>query len=375
MDIDVYISELLQENDIVNIAGLGCFLASNTPAGIDKSTNQLLPPSRKIVFEPKVKDETDILTPYVASKQNITTEQSQIKIKEFVKKCKEAAIDGNILVFNKMGKLSMNDEGDYIFTQDAEANLNKDAFGMKPVAAQTYKPQDTKKIIKEESKKQQKSKTPKPIDPNNKPKKKSKAWIILVVLGVIILAGAVYAYLNPAITKKYMNKVSLLIYKEHTHTPPQSPIYELNQTYSNMVLNDTTMLNAIYMFPFIDSTLVVRNYAYQMGPLYVTIPYLTMVEPEIVVEKETEMVSKVPTTDISGKRFHIIAGSFVSKRNAEKYNENLKGKGYPNSSIFYSTVKELYRVSYNSFATREEALRELRSFRRGIDPSAWVIQQ
>lgn len=379
MDIDIYISELLFDQEIVNVPGLGSFTAKKLPAQVDEAKNQLSPPSKRITFEPKVKGFDEVLVNYICEKAKISATEASQKVKDFVKTCKEAVIDGKVVVLSKLGKLSMNDKGDYIFEQDPKTNFNKEAFGMQSFNASTFKQQDTKKIIKEESKKQPKKKAKK-IDTGEKKKSKTPI-IILGSVAAILIAVGVLAYLNQDLTKKYIGKVQIMISGEAEIKLPGDQRGALDYTYMNKVLNDTSAHDAIYLRSFIDSTLVTKDFAYEAGPFYAVIPFMSSKVPNILREEEPQGGDIVDNSqgdtdaNISSKNFHVIAGSFEIYGNATRYSENLKTQGYPNSRVFKKPYNGLHRVTYNSYATKEEALKELRRFRSEINPDSWVLIQ
>lgn len=380
MDIDIYISELLFENDLVNVPGLGSFSAKKLPAQVDEEKNQLSPPSKRITFEPKVKGFDEKLINFVAQKEKISTQDASKKVKDFVKTCKEAVIEGKVVVLNNLGKLSMNDKGDYIFKQDPNINFNKSAFGMKPFSNAAYKKQDTKKIIKQEAKKQSKQKTKKKDSVKEK-KKNYTPIIIWASIAAILIAAGVLGYLNQELTKKYFYKVKVMIAGEEEMHVPDSPKGALDHVYMNMVLNDTITKDAIYMHPFIDTTLVTRQFAYTGGPFYAKAPFMSMNAPLIIHEQEDTQGDNVDNSEankdqnLSSKHYHVIAGSFEIYNNAVNYCETLKNQGYPNSRVFKKPYNGLHRVTYNSYSTKETALDELKRFRSQINPNSWVLIQ
>lgn len=71
--------------------------------------------------------------------------------------------------------------------------------------------------------------------------------------------------------------------------------------------------------------------------------------------------------------FHVVAGAFKEEANAEKKANELREKGY-----FPTLMKSqygLHQVIYDSFLTREEALRNLREIRQNDNPEAWLFIQ
>ena len=96
------------------------------------------------------------------------------------------------------------------------------------------------------------------------------------------------------------------------------------------------------------------------------VPKLDMAEKKI--EKEIEKIETISTPKT--KNYHVIAGAFIEKSNAEKLNNSLIESNF-NSEILLSE-NGYHRVSYNSFESRENAITELEKLKR-INKSAWIL--
>ena len=96
------------------------------------------------------------------------------------------------------------------------------------------------------------------------------------------------------------------------------------------------------------------------------VPKLDVAENKI--EKEIEKIETI--TIPKTKNYHVIAGAFIEKRNAEKLNNSLIESNF-NSEILLSE-NGYHRVSYNSFESKENAIIELEKLKR-INKSAWIL--
>ena len=96
------------------------------------------------------------------------------------------------------------------------------------------------------------------------------------------------------------------------------------------------------------------------------VPKLDMAEKKI--EKEIEKIETITTPKT--KNYHVIAGAFIEKSNAEKLNNSLIESKF-NSEILLSE-NGYHRVSYNSFESKENAIIELEKLKR-INKSAWIL--
>ena len=93
---------------------------------------------------------------------------------------------------------------------------------------------------------------------------------------------------------------------------------------------------------------------------------LDMAEKKI--EKEIEKIETITTPKT--KNYHVIAGAFIEKSNAEKLNNSLIESNF-NSEILLSE-NGYHRVSYNSFESKENAIIELEKLKR-INKSVWIL--
>lgn len=90
-------------------------------------------------------------------------------------------------------------------------------------------------------------------------------------------------------------------------------------------------------------------------------------------QKTVEASSTSFPVEKASPKYYIIAGSFKNLVNAKKLAEELIAKGYE-GTILESTTSGLYRVSYRSYPTKQEAENEIAEFNRttGESPS-WIL--
>ena len=70
-------------------------------------------------------------------------------------------------------------------------------------------------------------------------------------------------------------------------------------------------------------------------------------------------------------RYHIIAGCFSEKKNANKMVKQLKNKGF--DAWIVGKRKGLWTVSYNSHSTRQQALDAL-ALAKSDNSKAWILE-
>ncbi|HLW39775.1 MAG TPA: SPOR domain-containing protein [Brumimicrobium sp.] len=91
--------------------------------------------------------------------------------------------------------------------------------------------------------------------------------------------------------------------------------------------------------------------------------------PKIIKEKINEVKE---VTIQSDKPFHIVAGAFKTEAKAQILTDELKAKGYINAKYLSKSKHHMRHVVYNSYATQEEARRDLRLIHDKVNQDAWI---
>ena len=96
------------------------------------------------------------------------------------------------------------------------------------------------------------------------------------------------------------------------------------------------------------------------------------------IQSATFVISNpLPTISLNvikeeAKSFHLIAGAFQFKENANNKVKQLKAKGF-DSKIIGTNKWGLTQVSFNSYSTRNEATNDLYKIRKTISKDAWLL--
>lgn len=88
--------------------------------------------------------------------------------------------------------------------------------------------------------------------------------------------------------------------------------------------------------------------------------------PQVIKEKVSEV------TQIN-KPFHIVAGAFKTEAKAQILTNELKEKGYSNAKYLSKSKHNMRQVVYNSYATQEEAQKDLRQIHEKVNKDAWIF--
>ena len=303
-----YIAELLYTHDCVIVANFGGFVCNKTSAKLDKVTGILSPPNKSILFNSQLKENDGLLINHISKSNNISLEEASKEVEIFVNNCLEKLNRFKSLRFDEIGLFTLNDDNKIIFNQDLSTNYNSNSFGFNDL---TYNKitREQSEII-EESLKIIKSKN------NFNVKRMLKAAAILIpLLGISLLSIT---------QEKAVNKV-------------YHQIAELNP----LAIFEAKKENVVTTRTIIEEIKKEDN------------------KPSIIVEEKP----------IIKKQYYIIAGAFSVEENANKLQSRLNSWNY-NSTIIRN--QNIMRVSYDEFASKEEALVSLAKIRKE-NPKAWIL--
>ena len=83
--IDTYVSELLFLHDCVIIPEFGGFVGNNKSAVLNKYTNTIYPPSKKILFNKNLRTNDGLLINHISNSEVISNEESKELVSDYVK--------------------------------------------------------------------------------------------------------------------------------------------------------------------------------------------------------------------------------------------------------------------------------------------------
>ena len=182
-----------------------------------------------------------------------------------------------------------------------------------------------------------------------KTKKKSKLVLILLYLGISLAAILIFAFIiremafNNEIreSNRPSNVVKEKVEKNETETvvpEKETPKDEIDKAFDEMNTDDAS-----------EST-----------------------ESNIETQIEKSVIENAAIKQPSTEQFHLIAGSFKDKLNAEKYAKELKTAGYKSEVLALPNGKNY--VTVGSFPSKEKANQEKSKLTQKF-PSIWILKQ
>ena len=309
-----YISELLFLHDCVIVPEFGGFVGNRKSAQLNKSTGALTPPSKQILFNPHLKTNDGLLSSHIANKEGISQEIALNNVIDYSTEKNNKLNTSKVLRLEKVGLFTLGKEGNVIFLQDISTNYSLDAFGMKA----TY----NKRVARKTETEKQVEATVQTI------RTKSRNPKALLRAAAVIIPLVALSYLS-------------ISQQERINT-----VYTQMAAF-NPFLTTETITEVLEI-------ITEKDLIIEVAPDIIETPIIEEVETPIFTEQKT---------------YYIIAGAFAEQKNANKMLNKLNRWNY-NAEIFEGG--NLLRVSYDSFANREDAVLALNKIKQE-NSDAWLL--
>ena len=383
-----HIETLLLENDCVIIPNFGGFIAHYTPAKIDLETGQFLPPSRTIGFNPQLTINDGLLAQSYMLLHDANFPQASRMIEKEIKELSSQLHEvGKVLIHN-IGELRYTMEGKYSFApQSAKLNTTSlyglESFNMKPLSMIRAEKIVTATIPRKTAEKnKEKEITLKPSTTIHHPGiGKSIARYAAVAAAAILFFFVLSKPIenNYSVIGNQANLFSADLFDSHANrSVTKSPILLPSSTAQNK--KTSTAL------PKTSQPIVVKEVVVAKTEEAKPIATASTIVAEASLPKNNEISSTAtvtaknivaapaaakPAAEIK-KRFHVVVGSTTEKSKAETLLSKLKSQNHNDATIISNG--ERLRICINSYATREEAQKEVNTLRGGTTYNdAWLF--
>ena len=304
MQLSKAINSLLYTNDCVTVPGFGSFIVNKFSSVYDEKKGKFYPPSRRVSFNPKIKNNDGLLANFISKKETISYEVAVKNIHNEVISWKKKLNTEPILLDN-IGELSYNSDENIIFSPDLDSNHFLGSYGLpsiyykkQPDLVSTYNESTLKKYNDLKG---------------NSSISRVPDFVKYAAALVIIFSTTVFL----------------------------SNQYEEYNFQNQLILEQENRQKTIQR---------VESAVFDFG----SIP---AIELEIKVQPN---------------KFHIIAGAFGVKSNADKLYKSLLSKGY-NPTKLPLNDKGLIPISFDNFTNRKDAVIALRQLQMSENKDAWIF--
>lgn len=318
MQITDYIATLLYRYECVVIPGFGAFLTQRQSAQIDDETHVFYPPKKTISFNRQLKENDGVLANYIAKTEGISYEQSFQKIHSFIENVMETLETAEKVNLPQIGMFYQED-GKILFQPEGNINYLPEAFGTSSFASS--------KIVRAKTTTASSAKHKEPV---------------------ILQPAAVAASDKITASQKQKSKPGYWKYA-------------------------AVGIVAIGLGGF----LTANWYSSQVTSHNIAAQEQAERQIETKIQQATFSIDDpLPsvTFKVNAKRgkYHLVAGAFRSKENAEiKLKELKKGDFHP--AYIGENKYGLHQVVYDSFEKRRDAINALHKIRQDQNSSAWLL--
>ncbi len=323
MTLEIYIKELLYRYDCVIVPDFGGFVTNNKPARIVGNT--FLPPYKQITFNSLLQNNDGLLANHIASVDKMPYKSAvnfiHFEVEAWIDKLMEESLE-----LQGIGTLVM--ENDTIhFEPEAQTNYLTSSFGLSSYISESIQRNTDVVTVKKEQEvvlvnqrqiyKEQVEEIEKKAQTLLVTKTSKKSSNFLKYAAIFVLSSSILGLLG---TKMYQDNLE------------KKQVIALQK---EQKLRETQIQEA---------TFVIEN------PL----PTITL--------------NTVAPVD----KYFIIAGAFRNKANAEKKVKQLTKKGFE-AKIIGKNKWNLTQVAFSSYATLNEANKNLNIIKKNIAKDAWLL--
>lgn len=392
MEISQHIKNLLKTNERVILSGFGTFITKQISAQIDKETKVMKPPFKIVVFDQDIIKDAGLLVKYMAEQEQITLDNAREQVEEYIKTVKSKLAAGKSVEFKDLGSFKQSAAGKFEFSFLTEDNLLLDSFGLPSVTiseqGKVSTPPVEKKIPIEKKPPIEKTPPKKPVtkerppvkktppikrekpvktkSTSDKPKKKRKWLVLVIIIAVIgVMLAAVYFFKPDLWNKGYSFSVTkLTVAKEKIAGLFKGDDSGKYDVIEEVVIDTDTSSTE-------DEVISDEN------------------EDETYNEDETdtdinettdnnEVVDVTINEDTSSGqsgRYYIIVASVKSQSSAQKEQQRFTDKGI-STDIIHVPHMDRYRISIGDFGSAKKAQDFFANFQsKHSNIDAWVWEK
>ena len=358
IELERHIEILLLSHDCVIVPNLGGFMTHHIDAHYDEEEQLFLPPLRTLGFNPQLKINDSLLVQSYIEAYDISYPEALQRIDDEVNELRQHLENEGSYELNDIGVISLNDDGNYVFTPCEAGILTPSLYGLSsfeierfkavrqqsqpllPVASENEEPQSKAAIIPLND-------TPETTEENEDDDDVVRikfSWIRNTVAIAAILLAIFFLALPTGKTELMTRTISNI---------NNGLLFGMMSEDTNMSKIEIKKADIAPTTAKADSLISVKEAA--QGD---TIPQTTTPESK-TIEKQRN-------------GYCIVLAGYISKKNAQAFVEELQKKGYTESEIFIRN--NVTRVIYGNYASEQDAYNDLRRIHRNKDlAEAWVM--
>ena len=354
IELDRHIEILLLSNDCVIVPGLGGFMAHHAEARYDEEDHTFLPPLRTLGFNPQLTMNDSLLVQSYVEAYDMSYPEALRRIEDEVNELKQHLENEGRYDLNDIGVLSVNEDGKYIFSPCEAGILTPGLYGlssfeMVPLGETSKQQKAHTHVVEAVAESAEHADTLETTDVTETEtiEEEERAIVIKMswVRNAVAVAAAVLAF--------------FLMTTPVTNSENNQSIGNLNNSILVGMMPKDSNIEKIDISKIDAPKPVVKNDS------------VTPVQEVAKTETKADTVSVA--TRSQDIHYCIVLASYISKKNADAFVEELHQKGYDDAKVFIRN--NVTRVIYGNFRTVNEAYNKLNRIqkRKGLE-EAWVLK-
>jgi hypothetical protein len=386
------VKELLFKHDCVIVPDFGGFVCNVEQSKIDQVSHVITPPGKKIVFNQNLKTNDGLLAQTLAEKLKISYAEALIEIHNLVDQLRHQLEAIKQCDIDAFGSFRLNAEANYVFLPDKLNTYLHASFGLIPIQASKVsglnKRAPQTRIFKDRKEVREARKI---VRAKHVGLKLLTATLVVMLMlnGYIFLTDANLiggAKINTTGINSWFD--SLVSSKKHQE-PVQHNQPVLTDEPTELVIDtaeviihepvadiaqETTSEESTYAAEH-HVLAVAETFAglHKKIPAYGSTEITTEATPEEVIEETNNSIPTKTSVKPSGTfSYHVIGGVFCKEKNARKFYQELKEKGFE-AELLLNPKINCNRVSYRKVKTLQEAIELMDSIKGTINNEAWVL--
>lgn len=340
-ELERHIEILLLSNDCVIVPDLGGFMTHHVDARYDEEEQIFLPPLRTLGFNPQLKINDSMLAQSYVEAYEISYPEALRRIEDEVTELKMRLHEEGSYELNDIGTLSLNEDGNYVFVPCEAGILTPSLYGLGSFNIEQFQHADkTVRMYTEPSAAEETSEDVE-LEPTEKEEEED---VVKIKFSWIRNAVAVAAVLLAIFI------VALPTGKTELMTKTISNIN--NSILFGMMSKDTNTSKIDIKKADLEKSLNKTD---------------TILKADTCKKPAEEQMN---TTE---KGYCIVLASYVTKKNAQTFVEQLQKRGYQDSKVYIHN--NVTRVIFGNFKTQDDAQTALRDIHQHKDlAEAWIYK-
>ncbi len=356
--IDKHISQLLFDHECVTVSGFGSFIIREYPAEINGATHMFRPATKRVSFNPSIKENDGLLAKQISSSENIAYRQASESISISVRSWQRMLKGGKKVNLPGIGRLYMDESKRLQFNPAIEINYDRYSYGLN-----IFRAPSLQREIKIEQTIHQAIEMEIPSKSKEEKKRRTmplffKAAAITALLGLSLSSVLYFTDAN----KSFQSISGLNPFSFFGNSVDSKAKEKSKTTFSAPTKNESTTSEELATTELREPNSTSEVEKKDKGKV-----------EDIVEPKTPERASSKPRItkpEISSNSYHIIVGSFKEESNARNYLKVLQSQGY---DAFIADGKTKFsRVAIGNFSNSLEARQILVNIKKDLNPSAWV---